>query len=112
MIKHDVGEYLPLEDRQSVSVETESRNFFLVQFDGNLYAYENWCPHLGVELNWMPDQFLESGGDLIICSTHGALFRIEDGHCLSGPCQGANLRPLVVQQNTEGTYVLLPATSP
>ncbi len=108
MFKLDISHHLPLEDRQSVSVDAEGTNLFLVQFDGELYAYENHCPHLGVELNWMPDQFLESGGDMIICSTHGALFRIQDGHCVSGPCQGDELtqRPVVYEE--KGTFILLP----
>ena len=33
---------------------------------------------------------------MILCATHGALFRIEDGHCLSGPCVGESLTPLPV----------------
>jgi nitrite reductase/ring-hydroxylating ferredoxin subunit len=28
-----------------------------------------------------------------MCSTHGALFRVEDGVCLAGPCQGDRLEP-------------------
>ncbi len=30
-------------------------------------------------------------GDRIVCSTHGAEFRIEDGFCLRGPCAGRSL---------------------
>ena len=26
-----------------------------------------------------------------MCATHGARFRIEDGHCVAGPCRGARL---------------------
>ena len=60
-------------------------------------------PSSGIELNWMPDQFLESGGDLIICSTHGALFKIDDGLCISGPCQKA-LTSLQIVQDTDSTF--------
>jgi nitrite reductase/ring-hydroxylating ferredoxin subunit len=42
----------------------------------------------------MPDRFLDSEGELIQCATHGALFRIESGECLRGPCLGAFLEPL------------------
>lgn len=27
------------------------------------------------------------------CATHGAIFRVEDGVCLAGPCQGDQLEP-------------------
>lgn len=68
-------------------------------------GYRNSCPHTGVELNWMPDQFLNERGDLIQCSTHGALFRIEDGYCLSGPCAGARLEPVAL--GIEGSEIVL-----
>jgi nitrite reductase/ring-hydroxylating ferredoxin subunit len=78
--------------------EDEARGFrigetslFVVRRDDALHVYRNSCPHLGIELNWIPDQFLDREGSLIQCSTHGALFRIEDGECLAGPCHGAAL---------------------
>lgn len=61
---------------------------FAVKYDGQIFVYKNECPHLGVNLEFQPDEFLDSEGQLIQCSTHGALFSIEEGHCLTGPCQG------------------------
>ncbi len=72
-------------------VEVEGAAYFLVRKDDQLFLYRNSCPHLGTPLNWEEDRFLDPDGDLIQCATHGALFRIEDGYCLSGPCAGANL---------------------
>jgi nitrite reductase/ring-hydroxylating ferredoxin subunit len=66
----------------------------LVRRGGILYAYENRCPHQGTPLETFPDKFLTADGSLLICSTHGARFRVEDGVCVSGPCKGARLRPL------------------
>jgi nitrite reductase/ring-hydroxylating ferredoxin subunit len=54
-------------------------------------VYVNACPHLGLGLEWLPDQFLSADGDAIVCPTHGALFRIEDGLCRFGPCYDARL---------------------
>ncbi|MBW8734832.1 MAG: Rieske (2Fe-2S) protein, partial [Asticcacaulis sp.] len=34
---------------------------------------------------------LSSRGDMILCSWHGALFRIKDGYCVGGPCAGDRL---------------------
>ncbi len=67
-----------------------------------IYAYQNTCPHTGVNLDWMPDQFLDISGKLIQCSTHGALFQITDGYCISGPCAGQNLRALKLNIKDEG----------
>lgn len=102
----DITDLLPLEERESRSVEDAGLAAFIVQFDGELHAFVNRCPHLGVELNWLPDQFLESGGDLIICSTHGALFRIDNGLCITGPCQGDHLTRLPIIRD-EGRYFIV-----
>ncbi len=65
--------------------------------DGRLYGYRNSCPHVGVPLNQMPDQFLDLEEQYLQCSTHGAMFRIEDGYCEYGPCAGDRLDPVPVQ---------------
>ena len=31
---------------------------------------------------------------MLRCSKHGALFQINDGLCVEGPCQGESLQPL------------------
>lgn len=64
---------------------------FAVKKHGQIYVYENTCPHLGIQLEWQPDEFLDIDASMIQCSSHGALFRIEDGECLMGPCQGQSL---------------------
>ena len=64
---------------------------FAVKKNGRIYVYENRCPHLGIQLEWQPDEFLDIDASMIQCSSHGALFRIEDGECLLGPCSGQSL---------------------
>ncbi len=59
-----------------------------------IFCYHNICPHTGINLDWMPDEFLDITGKLLQCSTHGALFQINDGYCISGPCTGQNLLPI------------------
>ena len=56
-----------------------------------VFVYVNSCPHIGAPLDFEPGQFLNAEGTLIQCSNHGALFRIEDGYCVSGPCAGKSL---------------------
>jgi nitrite reductase/ring-hydroxylating ferredoxin subunit len=56
-----------------------------------VYVYENICPHIGTSLNLLPDRFLSTDGARVICVTHGAEFRIEDGFCVTGPCRGERL---------------------
>ncbi|GAN75906.1 Rieske (2Fe-2S) protein [Acidisphaera rubrifaciens] len=73
---------------------------FAVRRGDTVVVYVNACPHLGVSLDWAPDRFLTADGTRIICSTHGAEFRIEDGHCLRGPCAGDRLTavPFLLQE--------------
>lgn len=74
--------------------DVNGKTIFAVRKDGRFHVYYNYCPHMGTPLEWQDDQFLDPDGSLIQCSTHGALFRIENGFCLAGPCKGKSLRRL------------------
>jgi nitrite reductase/ring-hydroxylating ferredoxin subunit len=65
---------------------------------GRFHAYRNVCPHQGTPLNFLPDRFLDRVGRRLLCTTHGALFRIEDGLCLAGPCRGAHLERVTIEE--------------
>ncbi len=69
---------------------------FVVRSAAGVRAYVNSCPHTGGPLDWTPDRFLTRDGKAILCATHGALFRIDDGYCLRGPCAGASLTPVPI----------------
>lgn len=83
-----------IEEGKSKGIELENFYMFAVKKDDQVVLYWNRCPHLGTPLEWEEDRFLDPDGALIICSTHGALFRIEDGRCLAGPCKGKHLQPI------------------
>jgi nitrite reductase/ring-hydroxylating ferredoxin subunit len=70
---------------------------FLVRRGNDVRAYINACPHEGRPLHWKPDAFLTRDRRLILCSVHGAIFEIETGLCVGGPCPGAHLRTLHVR---------------
>ena len=65
---------------------------FVVHKDGAFNAYINSCPHTGANLEWQEDQFLDLDNMYIQCSTHDALFEIESGKCIAGPCVGDSLQ--------------------
>lgn len=81
----------------TVEIGDDSLDFLLLKQDGEIRAYLNFCPHLGIPLNWQPDEFMSMEGTHIQCSTHGALFQLEDGYCFSGPCRGESLTPLNIK---------------
>lgn len=63
----------------------------------HVFIYVNNCPHIGAPLDFEPGRFLNLERDLIQCAMHGALFRIEDGHCVQGPCAGKHLTPVAFE---------------
>ena len=83
---------------------TPPYSLFVVRNKDAIHAYENRCPHTGVELNWQPNVFLDAELKHIQCGTHGALFRIEDGFCIYGPCAGASLTPIRLHIHKEMLY--------
>lgn len=78
----------------SKGFEREGQRLLAIRKDGTLYVYKNRCPHRGIPLEWLPDQFLDDSGSLIQCATHGALFLIDSGECVAGPCAGQALQAL------------------
>jgi len=91
----------------TVEVGDDSLDFFLLKQDDEVRAYLNFCPHLGIPLNWQPDEFMSLEGTHIQCSTHGALFQLEDGYCFSGPCRGESLIKLNVDINNDDEVYLV-----
>ena len=70
----------------SLSSSSNIQDIFVVYFKGQFYGYKNTCPHTGIALNWLPDVFLDINNTYIQCAVHGAIFEIETGLCVSGPC--------------------------
>ncbi|WP_033920785.1 Rieske (2Fe-2S) protein [Sphingomonas sp. 37zxx] len=72
---------------------------FAVRRGDSVVGYVDRCPHMQVPLAQSLDAYLTPDGGLIACAWHGALFRIDDGECVGGPCVGARLGawPLVVE---------------
>ncbi len=61
---------------------------FIVRQGEIVHGYVDRCVHMALPLAQKLDQYLTPDGDLIQCSWHGALYRIEDGVCIAGPCAG------------------------
>lgn len=83
-----------LPENSAKGIELKERRLFAVNHKGHIYLYENSCPHKGIPLEWLPDTFLDIEKQFIQCATHGALFTIDQGLCIAGPCTGANLAPV------------------
>lgn len=64
---------------------------FVVRRGEDLTGYVDSCPHTGQPLGGPTGRHVTRENDLILCTGHGALFRIDDGMCTSGPCAGQRL---------------------
>ena len=83
---------------------------FVVRQGDEVYAYQNFCMHVGHPLNWMPDGFLTKDNAAIICASHGALYEIDTGLCFRGPCTGKSLRKVGVDLRNGVIYVTGPTS--
>ncbi|WP_028302924.1 Rieske (2Fe-2S) protein [Oceanospirillum maris] len=92
-----------IKNKTSKGFQTPIGSLFAVKKKGKIYLYANECPHMGVGLEWQPDQFLDSSKQLIQCAVHGAQFLIDSGQCIHGPCSGQKLRavPFEINENDE-----------
>ncbi|MEW6766178.1 MAG: PfkB family carbohydrate kinase [Pseudomonadota bacterium] len=92
-----------------VEIDGTMRSVFVVRRDHEVKAYLNHCPHVGAELNWQPDEFLDADRRYILCAVHGALFEVDDGRCIAGPCRGDSLTPVRVEVR-QGQLILNPSS--
>ena len=83
-------------------------DLIVIRRAGRVHAYLNRCPHTGVNLDWKPGEFLDSTGQSLQCSTHGALFRVADGYCIFGPCAGQSLAAIPIHEQDGLFSVRLP----
>ncbi|VXD02320.1 Rieske (2Fe-2S) protein [Pseudomonas sp. 8Z] len=95
-----------LAEGQSRGFLVDSLALFLVRKEGTVYAYRNRCPHRGINLHWQTDVFLDDSASLIRCATHGALFLIDSGECVAGPCAGQVLQALPCQEDAQGIWLM------
>ena len=72
---------------------------------GLVVAYRNLCRHLPVPLDGGTGELLSEDGTHLVCGTHGATYRLNDGYCIDGPCEGMALEPLGVRVDAGDVYV-------
>lgn len=80
-------------------IDGATGSFLVVRSTEGLAGFVNACPHRGTPLENPLGAVLDAQARLLVCSTHGARFRLSDGVCVSGPCVGERLKaiPLAVR---------------
>jgi len=101
--------------------EGESRGFdplnsgqdsvLIVKSSGELHAWRNECPHIdGAPMAWRKHAYLNAAKTHISCHAHGALFEIDTGVCIQGPCLGKRLQSVQVTCSEDGRVSMTQAT--
>lgn len=78
--------------------QKQKLHVLVLRHQGQTYAWLNYCPHWGVQLGTRGDDYFTTDGQFLICQTHKALFRPDDGLCTFGPCIGQSLNALPLEE--------------
>ena len=79
------------ETRLFATAAARGPDFFVVRRGAEAVGYVNDCPHANLPLDLVPGRFLDPARARILCTNHGALFDIDTGVCVRGPCFGKRL---------------------
>ena len=80
----------------------------LLDEGGVVRAYLNRCQHLPIPLDGGSRRYLTDDRRMLMCGTHGALFRLTDGYCTEGPCEGDSLLTLPILVSEDGWVAIGP----
>lgn len=112
LVRYHIGRLDDLEEGQarafSFTHDGDEVEAFLVNYEGDLFAYRNRCVHTPMKLDGNdPGRFLD--GRRLRCQAHGATFRPDTGECLSGPagCSGRHLGFLTLAADGDDLYVVV-----
>jgi nitrite reductase/ring-hydroxylating ferredoxin subunit len=88
----------------AIECEHAGDSLVLLRYGMQVYGYLNVCPHAGRPLNWAPGRFLVAHGQLV-CASHGAAFKAENGECIGGPCKGTSLSVVALEVRDMQVYL-------
>jgi nitrite reductase/ring-hydroxylating ferredoxin subunit len=104
-----VGELTPgMSKKFILSSGKHNVEAMLLNYRGSLCAYLNRCPHIGISLDWVDNQFFTLDGRYLMCANHGATFEPATGECIWGPCVGAALQSVSLEIEGEKIFVQYP----
>lgn len=83
-------------------------NGLVVCKNGKFFAYENVCQHLAVTLDLNDGNFFNHDSSFLQCHMHGALYELDTGLCVAGPCIGGRLRTFELDDRGKELVVLVP----
>ncbi len=74
-------------------------DLIVIRRKGRLYAYRNECPHMNLPLSNRSKGIFDKDQGHLVCTQHAAVFDVENGRCVKGPCLGMELEPINIETN-------------
>lgn len=102
-----VGELTPgMTKKFTLSNGKYSVEAIFLNYQGSLHAYLNRCPHIGIPLDWVDNQFFTLDGRYLMCTNHGATFEpaTRERICVGTALQSIPLE-IEVQRSLCNTYM-------
>lgn len=91
-----------LRDKQAKSFSVKMRgqvyDGLVIFWEGKYFAYQNLCKHVPVTLDLRDGKFFNHEKTKLQCHMHGAIYEVETGECTAGPCVGAKLNALAIEE--------------
>lgn len=87
----------------------QRQKVIVLRRNDQLHAYWDACPHYtgGTPMAWKSDAYLNGDGTHLACHSHGALFDMETGDCVLGPCLGQSLTRIELNITAKGEVFAL-----
>lgn len=86
-----------IDDPGAVLVDFGLDSVIVTRRGDHVAAFRNRCPHAGYPMERPDGRIVVQDGRYIICTAHFASFRLEDGACAGGPCNGDGLERLAIE---------------
>jgi nitrite reductase/ring-hydroxylating ferredoxin subunit len=90
--------------RFTITLDGVRREAFVLRWRGVLRAWANACRHQSLPLDAGDARFMDGAFEHIVCVHHGALYHPDTGECVDGPCRGAFLTPLAIEERPDGLW--------
>jgi nitrite reductase/ring-hydroxylating ferredoxin subunit len=75
--------------------------------DGAPRAYLNRCRHLPIPIDAGSREFLTVDRQHLLCGTHGALYQLDDGRCVAGPCLHLVLESIPLEREGDTWFLVV-----
>lgn len=86
----------PVPEPIAAATLTGPATVLLGKVDGLWRGYANVCRHRALPLDLGARSPMSDDGRYLLCHQHGAIYRLRDGLCVSGPCAGEALTAVAV----------------